>query len=52
MSENTTRTVCLFDRKQGFYEADTRADKAATMASQESVHLTITHAANRGLALK
>ena len=37
---------------QGFYEADTRADKAARVASMESVHLLIAIAAQHGLVLK
>ena len=37
---------------QGFHEADTGADKAATVASQESVHLLIDNAANNGLILR
>ena len=37
---------------QGFHEADTGADKAAPVASQESVHLLIANAANKGLMLR
>eukprot|EP00752_Nemacystus_decipiens_P002677 g2503.t1 len=37
---------------QGFHEADTGADKAAPVASMESVHLVISHAAHYGLVLK
>ena len=37
---------------QGFYEADTGADKAAPVASMESVHLLIAIAAQHGLVLK
>ena len=34
---------------RGFHEADTEADKAAPVASQESVHILIANAAMRGL---
>ena len=37
---------------QGFHDADTRADKAAPAASQESVHLLIANAGNNGLILR
>ena len=37
---------------QGFYETDTGADKAAPVASMESVHLLITTAAQHSLVLK
>ena len=37
---------------QGFYEDDTGADKAATVASMESVDLLIAIAAQHGLILK
>ena len=37
---------------QGFHEADTRADKAAPVAPQESVHLLVSHAAKHGLLLR
>ena len=37
---------------QGFHEADTGADKAAPVASQESVHLLVAHAAKHGLLLR
>ena len=37
---------------QGFYEADTGADKAAPVASMESVHLLVSWAAQNGLVLK
>lgn len=37
---------------QGFHEADTGADKAAPVASMESVHLVVATAANNGYVLK
>ncbi|CAB1106814.1 unnamed protein product [Ectocarpus sp. CCAP 1310/34] len=37
---------------QGFHEADTGVDKAAPVASMESVHLVVPHAAYYGLVLK
>ncbi|CAB1121335.1 unnamed protein product [Ectocarpus sp. CCAP 1310/34] len=37
---------------QGFHEADTGVDKAAPVASMESVHLVVSHAAYYGLVLK
>ena len=37
---------------QGFHEADTGADKAAPVASQESVHLLVAHVAKHGLFLR
>ena len=37
---------------QGFYEADTRTDKAASVASMESVHLLIAIAGQHSLVLK
>ncbi|CAB1099484.1 unnamed protein product [Ectocarpus sp. CCAP 1310/34] len=37
---------------QGFHEADTGADKAAPVASMESVHLVVSHAAGFGQALR
>ena len=37
---------------QGFHEADTGADKAAPVASLESVHLLIAHAVKYGFILK
>ena len=37
---------------QGFHEADTGADKAAPVASEESVHLLIANAANNGPILR
>ena len=37
---------------QGFHEADTGAGKAAPAASQESVHLLIANAANKGIILR
>ena len=36
---------------QGFHEADTGADLVAPVASQESVHLLIANAANKGIIL-
>ena len=37
---------------QGFHEADTGPYKAASVASQESVHLLIANATNTGLILR
>ncbi|CAB1100998.1 unnamed protein product [Ectocarpus sp. CCAP 1310/34] len=37
---------------QGFHEADTGMDKAAPVASMESVHLVVSHVAYYGLVLK
>ena len=37
---------------QGFHEADTGADKAAPVASVESVHLVVSNAAGFGQALR
>ena len=37
---------------QGYHEADAGADKAAPVASQESVHLLASHAAKHGLLLR
>ena len=37
---------------QGFHEADTGADKAAPVASQESGHLLIANATTNGLILR
>ena len=37
---------------QGFHEADTGADKAAPVASQEPVHMLVGHAAKHGLLLR
>ena len=37
---------------QGFHEAETGADKAAPIASQESVNLLIANAPNNGLILR